>query len=366
MHSFNLLKKSIISAARLGEVITNHGVFKTPVFMPIATRAAIKSLTTDEVKNLGAEIILSNTYHLMMRPGNELIRQAGSLHQFMDWSGPILTDSGGYQVFSLAKQRKILVDGVKFKSEIDGQEYYLTPKKVMEIQADLGSDIMMVLDECAPYPSEHKYLEESIKRNAIWAKKMKDEKKDNGQLLFGIVQGGIYDDLRKESAESLIKIGFDGYALGGLTIGEPIDNTYQIIELLNPVLPLDKPRYLMGAGRPEQIVEAVKRGIDMFDCVIPTREGRHGRLFLRNKNINLQDKNFYRAIQIANNEFSANFSPINPDSNLPELKKYTLAYLHHLFKTGEPLAQRLATLNNLEIYLNLIKEIREAIAQDNL
>ena len=285
--SFKIIKKSKKSSARLGEIKTKHGIIKTPCFMPIATCGSVKSLDSIEMKKIGAQIILGNTYHLYLRPSDKLIKKFGGLHKFMNWSGPILTDSGGYQVFSLAKMRKISEKGAEFKSHIDGSCHMLTPEKSIEIQQNLGSDIIMVLDECAPYPASKKYIKKSLELTTRWAERCKKYfdkknlklKKNDRALLFGIVQGGTYKDLRERSAKQLLEIDFDGYAIGGVSVGEPSEKMFNVVDWTVHFLPEDKPRYLMGVGKPEEIIGAVARGIDMFDCVIPTRNARHGTLY---------------------------------------------------------------------------------------
>ncbi len=358
-------KQSKKTLARLGVLKTKNGEIQTPFFMPIATKAAVKNLTTAEVKELGAEIILSNTYHLYLQPGMEIMKKAKGLHKFMDWSGPILTDSGGFQVFSLSKIRKITDEGVEFRSHIDGSKHLLTPKKVLEIEKTIGSDIAMILDVCPPSNASHQEVSKAVEMTTKWAKeaaKIVNSKKlkNKEQLHFAIVQGGIYKDLRLKSLEELKPLDFDGYAIGGLAVGESNEEMYQVLDYLTPLMPEKKPRYLMGVGTPENIVQAVKRGVDMFDCVIPTREARHGRLYIR-KNKPLSGK-FYETINISNAKFKHDFSPISSG----KLKKYTKSYLHHLFRTNEPLGMRLATINNLEFYLNLMKDIREAIKNNKL
>jgi queuine tRNA-ribosyltransferase len=352
--SFKLIKKSKKSQARLGKLKTAHGVLTTPFFMPIATKAAVKNLTTTEIKELGSPILLSNTYHLYLTPGLEVMKAAGGLHKFMDWPGAILTDSGGFQVFSLSKIRKILPGGVEFRSHLDGSKHLLTPKKVLEIQKIIGSDIAMVLDVCPPSTASHEKVAEAVATTTKWARMAEKEikKQRSSQLHFAIIQGGVYQDLRLQSLHELTKLDFDGYAVGGLAVGETNEEMYQVLDYLTPEMPIDKPRYLMGVGTPENIIEAVRRGVDMFDCVIPTREARHGRLYCR-KGTALA----YETINITNSKFKNDFSPIN-NSNL---KRYSKAYLHHLFKTGEPLAMRLATLNNLDFYLRLMESLRTAI-----
>lgn len=375
---FKLLKKSKKSQARLGKLKTAHGTLKTPFFMPIATKGAVKNLTADDIKELGSGILLSNTYHLYLTPGMEVMAEAGGLHQFMAWPGAILTDSGGFQVFSLSKIRKILPGGVEFRSHLDGSKHLLTPKKVLEIQRTIGSDIAMILDVCPASTATHQEVAEAVAMTTKWAKLakkeitnyrnskpslVKGEKNFSKQLYFCINQGGVYPDLREKSLRDLIKLDFDGYAVGGLAVGESHEAMYQVLDQLTPKMPSDKPRYLMGVGTPENIVEAVKRGIDMFDCVIPTREARHGRLYVwQDRRAVGLSADFYSTINMTNAKYKADFSPIN-DTNL---KIFTKAYLHHLFKTGEPLAMRLATLNNLDFYLRLMEQIRHQIKQGKL
>jgi len=349
--------------ARTGELTTAHGKIKTPFFMPIATKGAIKTLSIEDIHALDPQIILSNTYHLMLRPGEKEIKKLGGLHELMKWDGPILTDSGGFQVFSLAKMRKIKKHGVEFSSHIDGKKFKMTPEDSIRIQSAIDADIMMVLDECVELPAKREYLENSVELTTQWAHKCKVERgkmKANRSLLFGIVQGGLEKDLRIKSARDLVKIGFDGYAIGGLSVGESEDQMYKVLDYICDELPEDKPRYLMGVGYPHQIVEAVKRGIDMFDCVIPTREARHGRLYFFKKK-DVFKKEFYETKNLKAEKFKFDTSPINPDSKIKLLRTYSKAYLRHLFKTEEPLAQRLATLNNLEFYLELMESIRRGI-----
>ncbi len=362
---FKLTKQSKISRARVGKLTTQHGIVDTPFFMPIATRAAVKGLTPLELKELRAQIILSNTYHLFLRPGIEIIKKVGGLHEFMQWPGPILTDSGGYQVFSLAKIRKIKNQGVEFRSEIDGQKILLTPEKAIKIQQDLGSDIIMVLDECTAYPCDYKTAEMAVERTTQWAERCKLI--NNQQSLFGIVQGSVYPDLRKKSIQGLIEIGFDGYAIGGLLVGEPIKKTYQIVKKLESRLPEDKPRYLMGAGKPEQIIQAVKLGIDMFDCVIPTRNARHGLLYCR---LPIADcrlrKKFCKEVHITNAKYRTDLRPLDQNCECYTCSNFSRAYLRHLFMTNEALGQRLATIHNLAFYLDLMGDIRKKIQKGGL
>jgi queuine tRNA-ribosyltransferase len=360
---FKLLRTSNKSQARLGKLKTAHGTIDTPFFMPIATKGAVKNLTVDEMSDLESQIILSNTYHLYLRPGLDILKKAGGLHKLMNWTGPILTDSGGFQVFSLSNIRKILKGGVEFRSHIDGSKHLLTPKKVLKIQKVIGSDIAMILDVCPSSKASRKEVEAAVETTTNWAMLAKDEikrKKFKKQLHFGIVQGGLHQDLRLRSLKELEELNFDGYAVGGLAVGESSTEMYKVLDYLVDEMPDDKPRYLMGVGTPDNIVEAVKRGVDMFDCVIPTREARHGRLYLRKKKG--FGKGFYETINITNAKFKKDFKSINNTN----LKQYTKAYLHHLFKTKESLALRLATLNNLEFYLTMMKDLRSEIKRGRL
>lgn len=389
MSNFKITHNSTKSKARAGILKTAHGQIETPFFMPIATVGAVKTLSTQDLKILGAGIILSNTYHLLLRPGMKLMKKSGGLHKFMNWRGPILTDSGGFQVYSLSKIRKVTAEGVKFQSHLSGEEFILTPKKALEIQKIIGSDIVMILDECVGYPATREAIEKAVERTTLWAKQsmtsLSDDfmiKKGNRVMkscnhettYFAITQGGIYKDLRLKSAHDLVGLNFNGYAIGGLAVGEPWSKAKKILEWVEPELPKDKPRYLMGVGYPEQIIDAVKRGVDMFDCVIPTREARHGRLYAWHPRVIairplaekqsrgiFVDKRFYTAINIRNSKFTSDFSPINANSKIPELREYSKAYLRHLFKIEEPLAMRLATLNNVEFYLDLMQRIRQEI-----
>lgn len=366
---FDLLKTSKKSQARLGILHTAHGQIQTPFFMPIATKAAIKSLEVSEVKELGAEIILSNTYHNYLRPGLSVIKKFGGLHQFMNCDLPILTDSGGYQVFSLSKMRQIKGDDITFTSYLDGSKHILNPKKVIDIQVALGSDIMMVLDECVGLPAERQDIVNALVRTSRWAGQALEYKKKleqknrvvRKQLLFGIVQGGDQKDLRQRSAKEITSLAFNGYAIGGLAVGESSKTMYQMVKYTAPLLPKNKPRYLMGVGYPENIIEAVKYGVDMFDCVIPTREARHGKLYIWTSG-DVTKKSFYKTINITNAKFATDTSTINDQI----LKNYSKAYLHHLFKTQEPLALKLATMNNVHFYLELMKKIRLAIKQNKI
>lgn len=353
-----------------------NGVVQAPVFMPIATRGAVKHLTAEDLRQLGAEIVLGNTYHLWLRPGDDLIARAGNLHRFMNWNGSLLTDSGGFQVFSLgarAAERfgkngvKLSEEGVEFQDPTNGNTYFLSPEKSIDIQLNLGSDIVMVLDECPPYPCTREYALSSLERTTRWAARAKAhfEKRvaelgiaDNKPLLFGIVQGSVYPDLRAQSAQELTAIGFDGYAIGGVAVGEPRETLPDILSATLPHLPSNLPRYLMGLGRPEEIVAAVRAGVDMFDCVIPTREGRHGRLFYWTGETFGEDGNFYITKNLTSEEFREDFSAIDPDSPIAMLREYSKAYLRHQFAMDEPLAGRLATLHNLAFYFRLMQQLR--------
>ncbi len=353
MFSFSLIKKGADTAARLGKITTPHGEVSTPVFMPVGTQATVKTLSPDDLKSVGAELILSNTYHLFLRPGHELIREFGGLHRFMNWDRPLLTDSGGFQVFSLAELRKITDEGVTFQSHLDGgAKHFITPESAVEIQEALGADIIMVFDECIPYPATRDYAKESLDRTLRWAKRCRDAKKDTGQALFGIVQGGMYPDLRKTSADALVDIGFDGYAVGGLSVGETKPVMYEMVEACVPQLPEDQPRYLMGVGTPEDLVEAVDRGIDMFDCVMPTRNARNGTFFTS-----------FGKLVIRNSRHERDKGPIDPACGCSTCRNFSRAYLRHLFNAGEVLALRLGTIHNLHFYLNLMRGIRESLEQ---
>jgi queuine tRNA-ribosyltransferase len=380
---FKLLKKSKKSNARLGKLKTKHGIIQTPCFMPIATCGSVKSIDSIEMKKIGADIILGNTYHLYLRPGDKLIKKFGGLHNFMNWQKPILTDSGGYQVFSLAKMRKISEEGVSFQSHLDGSCHLLTPEKSIEIQKNLGSDIIMVLDECAPYPASKKYIKKSLELTTRWAERCKEyfiksqiqnskfqinsKFKIQSSLLFGIIQGGIYKNLREESARQLLELNFDGYAIGGVSVGEPSEKMLQAVDWTAPLLPENKPRYLMGVGKPEEIIMSVARGIDMFDCVIPTRNARHGTIYkfkVESRKLKVAEKqssNFYEILRITNEKFKNDKKPIDKNCQCFTCQNYSRAYLRHLFASGELLALRLASIHNIHFYLELMKRIRKAI-----
>jgi len=367
---FKIIKQSKISKARIGKLKTSHGDVETPFFMPIATRGAVKNLSGSELNDLGASVVLSNVFHLSIRPGLGVLKKIKGLHNFMGWGGPILTDSGGYQVFSLAKNRKISDKGVRFKSPYDGLDLFFSPENVIEHQKIIGSDILMVLDECPAFIKEKSIISNAVDRTGLWAKRSKEhfQRTFKGArkkpLLFGIVQGGVYRDLRERAAKELLRIDFDGYAIGGLCLGEEAQETKTVLQWLSDVLPVDKPRYQMGAGLPEQILQAVKLGVDMFDCVIPTRNARHGELFVfkrhKNKEIGLKGS-FYERIKIGNSRFKEDFERLDCFCSCYFCRQLTKAYLHHLFKTGEPLYQRLATLHNLRFYFELMENIKNGI-----
>ncbi|AEM78583.1 tRNA guanosine(34) transglycosylase Tgt [Thermoanaerobacter wiegelii] len=353
---YHLIKKDSKNKARLGILETPHGIIETPVFMPVGTQATVKSMTPEELKEIGATIILSNTYHLYLRPGHKIIEKAGGLHKFMNWDRAILTDSGGFQVFSLNSLRRITEDGVEFRSHIDGSRHFFTPEKVIEIQNALGSDIMMSFDECAPYPADYDYVKKSMELTIKWAERGKRAHKNTEkQALFGIVQGGTYEDLRKECAQRLVDMDFPGYSIGGLSVGEPKNVMYDIVDLTTEYLPEDKPRYLMGVGSPDDLIEGVIRGVDMFDCVLPTRIARNGTVFTSKGKLIVRDA-----------PYAEDFSPLDEECDCYTCRNYSRAYIRHLFKANEILAARLATLHNLYFLIKLMKKIREAIRQDQL
>lgn len=352
MFTFNLLKKDSATDARVGKIHTNHGEINTPAFIPVGTQATIKALTPEDLKGLGAEIILCNTYHLFLRPGHELIKRLGGLHRFMHWDYPLLTDSGGFQVYSISANQKVSEEGIAFKSHLDGSRHFLTPELCMEVQEALGADVVMCLDECVPYPSSYEYVHDSLKRTTRWAKRCQESKKREAQTLFGIVQGGMFKDLREQSARELVNLNFDGYAIGGLSVGESTSKMREMVEHGAALLPREKPRYLMGVGTPEDIVESVKRGIDMFDCVLPTRNARNGMLFTS-----------FGKIVIKNARHRSEDIPIDPNCTCYTCTHYSRAYLHHLFSAKEILSSRLNTIHNLFYYLSLIKELRMAILE---
>lgn len=353
---YELIKECKQSGARLGRLHTPHGIINTPIFMPVGTAATVKAMTPEELKDIHAEIILSNTYHLYLRPGHELIEKAGGLHKFMHWDRPILTDSGGFQVFSLGDLRKITEEGVEFRSHIDGSKHFLSPEKATEIQNALGSDIMMAFDECAPYPADYDYVKNSLERTTRWAKRCKDAHKNpDKQALFGIVQGGMYKDLREQSVKELLELDFPGYSVGGLSVGEPKELMNEVLDYTVPLLPQDKPRYLMGVGSPDALIDGVIRGIDMFDCVLPTRIARNGTCMTSEGQL-----------VIKNAKHTEDFSPLDPNCECYTCKNYSRAYLRHLFKCKEILSSRLLTLHNLHFLISLMKDVRQAIMDDRL
>ncbi len=346
---FELLAECPVTRARRGRIHTSHGPVETPCFMPVGTRGTVKTLGSEDVEALGYELVLSNTYHLALRPGVEVIEKLGGLHEFMSWPRALLTDSGGYQVMSLADQRRITDWGVTFKSHLDGSELELTPERSIELQAAYNVDISMMLDECPPYPCTREEAETAMRRTHRWAPRNLEAKRGD-QAVFGIVQGGVHEDLRRQSASYLSTLPFEGFAVGGVSVGEPTEMQYPVVELTAPLLPKEKPRYLMGVGHPQDILHAVSCGIDMFDCVLPTRMARHHTLYTLQGRVNA-----------AAAEWATFEGPHDPSSVFPATERYSAAYLRHLFKTGEFLALRLATLHNLSFYARLMAEIREAI-----
>ena len=352
---YELIKKDAKTGARRGRIYTPHGIIETPVFMPVGTQATVKAMTPDELKEMiDAKIILGNTYHLFIRPGDELIRDAGGLHKFMNWDRAILTDSGGFQVFSLAKLRDISEEGVKFKSHLDGKELFISPEKSISIQNNLGSDIMMSFDECCPYPSTYEYTRQSMERTTRWAKRgLEAHKNKDTQGLFGIVQGGMYKDLREQSAKDLVAMDFAGYSVGGLSVGEPADLMYDVLGATTKFLPEDKPRYLMGVGSPDYLIEAVLNGIDMCDCVLPTRIARNGTAMTSKGKVVVRNATYER-----------DFTPLDSSCDCYTCKNYTRAYIRHLIKAGEILGARLLTIHNLYFLVNLMGGVRKAIEDD--
>jgi queuine tRNA-ribosyltransferase len=355
----NLAGKDKNSKARAGTFETDHGLVETPIFMPVGTQGTVKAVNQDFLKNdIKAQIVLSNTYHLYLRPGTQVLEKAGGLHKFINWDKPVLTDSGGYQVFSLTELRKLKKDGVEFRSHLDGSKHFFTPEKVISIQRSIGSDIMMVLDECTPYPCEYEYAVKSTKLTSEWAVSNKEafEKSQplygHRQFQFGIIQGSVYKELREKSASELLKIGFDGYAIGGLAVGEPTPMMYDLVDFTTDFMPEDQPRYLMGVGRPENILEAISRGVDMFDCVMPTRNARNSNLFTS-----------AGVLSMRNAKYKDDFSPIDEECNCYACRNFTKAYLRHLFIAGEILALELASIHNLHFYLGLVKQAREKIIE---
>jgi len=352
--SFELLHQDQGGGARRGRMTTRSGVIETPVFMPVGTQATVKGMLPETLRDIGAQVVLANTYHLFLRPGHNLINDLGGLHRFMNWSGPILTDSGGFQVFSLGDLRKISEEGVSFQSHLDGSAHMLSPELSMDIQHALVADIRMVFDECIPYPSSREYVQESTQLSLRWAERSKRAHNHAcGAALFGIVQGGMYDDLRARNAQDLQQIGFDGYALGGLSVGEEASLMYRVMDTALPLLPADKPRYVMGVGTPENLIEGVARGVDMFDCVMPTRNARNGVLFTSEGKISIKQA-----------RYREDSSPLDPHCDCYVCRNYSRAYLRHLYQSGEILSSLLNTHHNLHYYLQLMTQMREAIAAD--
>ena len=357
MLKFSVISKDNFSKARAGYFKTDHGIVETPAFMPVGTQGTVKAVNQKLLdQDIKAQIVLSNTYHLYLRPGTEVLEKAGGLHQFINWQKPILTDSGGYQVYSLSSLRKLKEDGVEFRSHLDGSSHFFSPEKVIQIQRSIGSDIMMVLDECTPYPCDFEYAEKSTDLTSRWAVLNKEafEKTkplyDHNQFLFGIIQGSTYKDLREKSANDLRKIEFDGYAIGGLAVGEPAEVMYDITDFTTDLMPGNKPRYLMGVGRPENILESIERGIDIFDCVMPTRNARHGVLFTSQG-----------VLTLTNAKFREDFEKVDENCDCYTCKSYSRAYLRHLFNAGELLALELASIHNLHFYISLVSEARKRI-----
>ncbi|MBL0225669.1 MAG: tRNA guanosine(34) transglycosylase Tgt [Geobacteraceae bacterium] len=351
--NFSIVHKDTSCGARLGSLKTLHGCIETPIFMPVGTNATVKAMTPEDLLAVNARIILANTYHLYLRPGHRLIEQLGGLHRFMNWERPILTDSGGFQVFSLGELRKISEEGVRFQSHIDGSRHFLTPELAVQIQESLGADIIMCFDECPPASADYEYVRRSLELTTRWAQRCKDVHQREGQQLFGIIQGGMHYDLRARSLDDICSIGFDGYALGGLSVGEEKEQMYGVMESCAPLMPQDSPRYIMGIGAPEDLLEAVWHGYDMFDCVMPTRNARNGMLFSSQGRINIKAK-----------IYEEDGGPLDPECGCHVCRTYSRAYLRHLYRAGEILASQLNTYHNLYYFLDLMRQSREAI-RDN-
>lgn len=353
--TYELLHEDKQTGARRGIVHTPHGDIQTPVFMPVGTQATVKSMTPEELKDIGAQIILSNTYHLYLRPGQDIVKLAGGLHKFMNWNKPILTDSGGFQVFSLGDLRTISEEGVEFKSHLDGSKLFFSPESVMKTEEDLGADIIMAFDECCPYPSTYEYTKQSMERTTRWAKRCKQAHKTENQALFGIIQGGFYEDLRRKSAQDLIDLDFPGYAIGGISVGEPKEKFIELLKYTTPLMPKNKPRYLMGVGSPDYLIEAAIAGIDMCDCVLPTRIARNGTAMTWNGKI-----------VVRNATYEKDFTPLDPECDCYACRNYTRAYIRHLVKTKEILGTRLLSIHNLYFLTKLMERVRIEIENDNL
>lgn len=344
------------TGARLGRIHTSHGSFDTPIFMPVGTQATVKTISPEELKQIEASIILSNTYHLFLRPGHDIIQEAGGLHSFMNWDRAILTDSGGFQVFSLSDMRKIEEEGVYFRSHLNGDQLFLSPEKAMEIQHALGADIIMVFDECAPYPASREYIKPSLERTTRWAERcLRSHNRAHKQALFAIVQGGMYEELRRQSAQDLTSMGFSGYAIGGLSVGEPKHRMYEVLDYTLPLLPADKPRYVMGVGSPDALIEGVMRGADMFDCVLPTRIARNGTTMTSQGRL-----------VVRNAQYARDFGPLDPNCGCYTCCHYSRAYLRHLIKTNETFGLRLTTYHNLYFLIHFMSQVRTAIYEDRL
>ncbi|MBT9139869.1 MAG: Queuine tRNA-ribosyltransferase [Dehalococcoidia bacterium] len=350
--SYELIKECRVTGARAGMLHTPHGSLPTPVFMPVGTQATVKAMSPEEIKEIGARIILSNTYHLYLRPGHELVRDAGGLHRFMNWDRAILTDSGGFQVFSLGALRKIREEGVTFRSHLDGSEHFLDPEKVMEIQEALGADIIMAFDECAPYPADRAYIKDSLGRTTRWAERCQKAQTRKEQALFAIIQGGMYPDLRQESAKQLVSLDFPGYAVGGLSVGEPAELMYEMLTATVPLLPANKPRYLMGVGTADYLIGGVSRGIDMFDCVLPTRIARNGTVMTRRG-----------YLTVRNAPSASDFRPLEEGCQCYACRNYSRAYIRHLIKANEIFGFRLTTCHNLYFLVHFMASIRESIME---
>ncbi|MCC5895175.1 MAG: tRNA guanosine(34) transglycosylase Tgt [Alkalibacterium sp.] len=354
--TYQLEKKDKRTGARLGKITTPHGTFETPMFMPVGTLATVKTIAPEELEEMGAGIILSNTYHLWLRPGEDLIEEAGGLHKFMNWSKGILTDSGGFQVFSLSDMRRIEEEGVHFKSHLDGSKLFLSPEKAINVQNKLGPDIMMSFDECPPFDESYDYVKKSVERTSRWAERgLEAHKKPDSQGLFGIVQGAGFEELRKQSAKDLTSMDFAGYSIGGLSVGEPKEDMYRVLDFTTPLLPEDKPRYLMGVGTPDALIEGVMRGVDMFDCVLPTRIARNGTTMTSKGRV-----------VIKNAIYARDFRPLDEKCDCYTCRNYTRAYLRHLLKSDETFGLRLTSYHNLYFLLDLMKKVRQAIREDNL
>ncbi len=353
---YELVKTCRQTGARLGKLHTPHGTIDTPVFMPVGTLATVKTMSPEELKAMGAQIILGNTYHLSIRPGEDIVREAGGLHAFMHWDRPILTDSGGFQVFSLGKLRQIEEGGVHFRNHISGEKLFISPERAVEIQNTLGADIIMAFDECPPYPAEREYVQASAERTARWAERcLEAHRREDDQALFGIVQGGMYKDLREQSARDIVSLGFPGYAIGGLSVGEPKEMMNEMLDCTTPLLPGDRPRYLMGVGSPDALLDGVIRGVDMFDCVLPTRIARNGTVMTSRGRL-----------VVRNAQYARDFRPLDPDCDCYACRHYTRAYIRHLVKCNETFGFRLTTYHNLYFLVKLMENIREAIRQDAL